>query len=60
MSTLYAVYSLRLAGYLMLNGVPIIKIVPDNKDKTKNNFIFVNNEKLHSLIDEWNLQKKQK
>lgn len=60
MTSLYAIYSMRLAGYLMVNGVPILKIVPDKKDKTKNNFIFANTEKLHNLIDEWNLQKKQK
>lgn len=47
------VYSQRLAGYLMQNGVKLLSIAPDNKDNTKNVFFFYDNDRVRELKDEW-------
>ena len=31
MKNLFTVYSQRLAGYLMMNGFPLVRIIQDNK-----------------------------
>lgn len=56
--SLYTVYSQRLAGYLMLNGFPLLKITPDSRTG-KNNFLFANNEMMQDYIDRWQLEKMQ-
>lgn len=49
----YTIFSQRLAGYLMMNGLPLVKLVPDNAGGSKNSFLFVNSAKLHDLMDKW-------
>lgn len=56
----YRVYSQRLAGYLMLNGFCLLKIVEENSTGY-NSFIFANNPELQSYVDKYkteNLSKK--
>lgn len=53
----YTIYSQKLAGFLMMNGLPLIRLVPDFKRGNKNSFIFANNEKLHSLMDRWQIER---
>ena len=53
----YTIFSQRLAGYLMMNGLPLVKLVPDNIEGSKNSFLFVNSAKLHELMDKWQIEK---
>lgn len=53
--SLFTVYSQRLAGFLMLNGFPLIKLTEGQSGR--NNFIFVNTEMLQDCIDKWIMQK---
>ena len=53
----YTIFSQRLAGYLMMNGLPLIKLVPDNSRGSKNSFLFVNSAKLHDLMDKWTAER---
>ena len=53
----YTIFSQRLAGFLMMNGLPLIKLVPDNSGGSKNSFLFVNSAKLHELMDKWTAEK---
>ena len=53
----YTIFSQRLAGYLMLNGLPLVKLVPDNAGGSKNSFLFVNSAKLHDLMDKWTAER---
>ena len=53
----YTIFSQRLAGYLMMNGLPLVKLVPDNSGGSKNSFLFVNSAKLHELMDKWTAEK---
>lgn len=55
----YTIFSQRLAGYLMLNGLPLVKLVPDNSGGSKNSFLFVNSAKLHDLMDKWTAERKK-
>lgn len=50
--SLYTVYNQRLAGYLMLNGFPLIEI-SKNRRTNKNDFIFANTQSLHEKITEY-------
>lgn len=54
--SLYTVYNQRLAGYLMQNGFPLLKLL-ENPDSHKNVFIFANNNMLHDCIDKWKISK---
>ena len=56
MKSLYTVYSQRLAGYLMMNGFPLLKIAQDSKTG-KNDFLFANNELLRDFIDKWQVER---
>lgn len=56
MKSLYTIYSQRLAGYLMMNGLPLIKLREDTKTG-KNNFIFANTETLQDYINRWQIEK---
>lgn len=53
----YTIFSQRLAGYLMLNGLPLIKLIPDSKRENKNSFLFINSDRLHDLMDKWQIEK---
>ena len=56
MKNLFTVYNQRLAGYLMLNGFPLLKL-SENKRTGKNDFIFANVPILHEYIDKWQFEK---
>lgn len=51
-TSLFTIYSQRLAGYLMLNGIPLISM-SKNKDTGKNDFLFPNTEELHTAMKKW-------
>ena len=53
--SLYTVYSQRLAGYLMMNGFPLIELV--KSQHTRNYFIFPNTPMLKEYIDKWQIEK---
>ena len=56
MKGLYTIYNQRLAGYLMLNGFPLIGTVQDRK-RGRCNFLFNENELLHDYIDRWQIDR---
>lgn len=56
MKSLFTVYSQRLAGYLMMNGFPLLRL-SENQRTGKNNFIFANNSMLQDYIDKWRIEK---
>lgn len=56
MKSLFIVYNQRLAGYLMLNGFPLLRL-SENKRTGKNDFIFANVPLLHDYIDKWQTEK---
>lgn len=47
------IFSLRLAGYLMLNGFRILRIHHNLKTKGKDVYLFENSEKLQAAIGEY-------
>lgn len=53
------IFSLRLAGFLMLNGQRIICINHNLKYRDKDVYVFKKNEDIEKLIDEYNKSKKQ-
>ncbi|MGN0180186.1 MAG: DUF5659 domain-containing protein [Monoglobaceae bacterium] len=54
--SLYTIYSQRLAGFLMMNGFPLIELVK-NQNTRKNSFIFSNVPMLKDYIDKWQMEK---
>lgn len=50
--SLYTVYSQRLAGYLMMNGFPLIELVR-SQNTYKNQFLFCNTPMLKEYMDRW-------
>lgn len=58
MKSLYTIYSQRLAGYLMTNGFPLLRLA-ENEKTNRNNFIFANTELLQDYIDRWKIEKLQ-
>ena len=56
MNNLFVVYNQRLAGYLMQNGFPLVRMI-ENSNTGKNNFLFANVPLLHDRIDKWQLEK---
>ena len=56
MNNIFAVYSQRLAGFLMMNGFPLLQIVKNQKTG-KNDFLFPNNERLQDCIDKWQIER---
>lgn len=54
------IFSLRLAGFLMLNGIPIRRIHHDLKTKNKNVYMFDNDEKIEELMIEYSKLKRSK
>lgn len=55
-TNLITIYSQRLAGYLMLHGFVLIKLLPNEKDSL-NRFIFANTPTLRDYIDKWQIYK---
>ncbi len=55
-TSLMTVYSQRLAGFLMLHGFVLIRLLPNETDN-RNRFIFANTPALRDCIDEWQIYK---
>lgn len=51
------IYNMRLAGYLMLNGIPIQRIEKNLGRPWRNVFLFENTEKISKLIKDYKEQK---
>lgn len=47
------VYSLKCAGYLMLQGYPLLEIQKNRKDTNKNVFIFNYSSSIDNTIEEY-------
>lgn len=56
MKNFFTVYSLRLAGYLMYNGFPLVRMATNPKTG-KIDFLFVNNKRLQDYIDLWQIER---
>ena len=56
MNSLFTVYNQRLAGYLMMNGFPLVRM-SYNRRTDKNNFVFPNTDMLHEYIDRWQMER---
>lgn len=56
MKSLFTVYNQRLAGYLMMNGFPLLRL-SENKRTGKNDFIFANLPLLQEYINKWQIEK---
>lgn len=56
-TSLYTIYSQRLAGYLMQRGFVLIDLATNRNDKKV--FLFTNSPALHDAIDGWMLEKAQ-
>lgn len=54
------IFSLRLAGYLMLNGLRIMRIHHDLKETNKDIYLFEDSDRLSELILEYNNLKSSK
>ena len=55
-TSLITIHSQRLAGFLMLNGFVLIKLVPNETDN-RNRFLFANTPALRDCIDRWQIFK---
>lgn len=55
-TSLMTIYSQRLAGYLMLHGFVLIRLLPNETDN-RNRFLFANTPALRDCIDKWQIQK---
>lgn len=54
------IFSLRLAGYLMFNGLRIMRIHHDLKETNKDIYLFEDSDRLSELILEYNNLKSSK
>lgn len=54
-TSLFTIYSMRLAGYLMQRGIPLIDITIN--DTGRNMFLFNNIPALHDAMDRWMSQR---
>lgn len=50
-TSLFTIYNMRLAGYLMQRGLPLIDIVINKEGR--NVFLFQNTPALHDAMDTW-------
>lgn len=50
-TSLFTIYNMRLAGYLMQRGLPLIDIAIN--DDGRNVFLFHNTPALHDAMDRW-------
>lgn len=55
-SKLMVIHSQRLAGFLMMNGFRLIKLLLD-ENSGLNKFIFINSSALIDCIENWQIQK---
>ncbi len=55
-TSLMTIYSQRLAGYLMLHGFVLLRLLPNETD-SRNRFLFANTPALRDCIDRWNIEK---
>lgn len=55
-TNLITIHSQRLAGFLMLNGFVLIKLLPNETD-SRNRFLFANTPALRDYIDKWQIYK---
>lgn len=55
-SKLMVIHSQRLAGFLMMNGFRLIKLLFDESSGL-NKFIFINTPALIDCMDSWQIQK---
>lgn len=55
-TSLMTIYSQRLAGYLMLHGFVLIRLLPNETDN-RNRFLFANTPALRDCIDRWTIEK---
>ena len=55
-TSLMTIYSQRLAGYLMLHGFVLIRLLPNETDN-RNRFLFANTLALRDCIEKWQIQK---
>lgn len=58
-SSYFTVYNMRLAGYLMMNGFPIIRIVQDSRS-SKDDYLFANTNELQEYIGKWQMERNKK
>lgn len=54
-TSLFTIYSMRLAGYLMQRGIPLVDITIN--DAGRNMFLFNNTPALHDAMDRWMIQR---
>lgn len=54
-TSLFTIYSMRLAGYLMQRGISLIDIAIN--DDGRNVFLFRNTPALHDVMDRWMIQR---
>lgn len=55
-TSLMTIYSQRLAGYLMLHGFVLLRLLTNETDN-RNRFLFANTPALRDCIDKWQIQK---
>lgn len=55
-SKLMVIHSQRLAGFLMMNGFRLIKLLFD-ESSSLNKFIFINSPALIDCMENWKIQK---
>lgn len=55
----YVVFSQRMAGYLMMNGCRLKKIVPDRKQPTKNVYYFPNTDYVKVRVEKYKNENNQ-
>lgn len=48
-----AIYSQRVAGYLMQRGFVLVRLIPDQYDSNKHNFVFGDSENLQRAIKDY-------
>ena len=58
-TSLFTVYSQRLAGYLMQRGFVLVRLV-NNQSNNFNEFIFVNTPAIKECIEKWNINKRKR
>ena len=54
------IFSLKLAGFLMMNGLPIRRIHHDLKTRNKDVYMFDNDERIERLMIEYSKLKRAK
>lgn len=57
--SLFVIYNQRLAGYLMMNGFPLIALVRCQETR-RNQFLFYDTPMLKDRMDKWQVDKLNK